>query len=162
MAKSLNIIIRLPSVQAVVVWVAQPWLPDQARQVVDQMRRRNKGDSAARTNRGAGGVARAGRGQSRSGATVAIDSLSLRWRRLLHATASQGYADTAFGGATGWVRSESSSVKAGISKRVECLSVTPHAHFNLPRLLARDRLSSQVVKPWMAHELAGWVHGSAD
>src|SRR6266542_6832653 len=86
MAKTLNIIIRLPSVQAVVVWVAQPWLPDQARQVVDQMRRRNKGDSAARTNRGAGGVARAGRGQSRSGATVAIDSLSLRWRRPSNST----------------------------------------------------------------------------
>ena|SRR5436190_11290386 len=55
-----NIIIRLHSVQAVVVWVAQPWLPTQPSQVVDQMRRAKRGDSATRANRSAQAWARGG------------------------------------------------------------------------------------------------------
>ena len=50
-----NVIIGLHYVQAVVAWVfTQAWPPDQARQVIDQMRRAKRGDSAIRANRGAG------------------------------------------------------------------------------------------------------------
>jgi hypothetical protein len=49
MAKALNNILRLPSVQAVVVWgFTRPWPAGQARQVVDQMGLEERGDSSAR------------------------------------------------------------------------------------------------------------------